>query len=171
MKTVIETDKVFVLGDHVDTDLIIPARYLVTTDPAELGQSCLEDMIDGLAAKTGGNGVIVAGRNFGTGSSREHAPLALLGAGVNCVVATSFARIFFRNAFNVGLPLLSCSEIGAQVEAGARLRIDISSGSVQNLDRDRSFKAEAVDDFMIELLEAGGLVNYVASRLEKEGAK
>ena len=169
MKTVIETDKVFVVGENVDTDQIIPARYLVTTDPAVLGKHCLEDVIENLAEKTDGNGIIVGGRNFGSGSSREHAPVALLGAGVRCVIAPSFARIFFRNAFNVGLPLLSCPEIDGQISEGENLRVDIEAGTVEKVGPGKVISAEAIDPFMIDLLQAGGLVNLVQARLKLEG--
>lgn len=171
MKKIIETDKVFVLGDHVDTDLIIPARYLVTSDPKALGEHCLEDLLAGLAGRSEGNGVIVAGWNFGSGSSREHAPLALLGAGINCVIAASFARIFFRNAFNVGLPLLSCPESLGKIDEGAQLRLDIAAGSVEDRNKSMVYRAEAIDSFMIELLEAGGLVNHIAARLSRKGVE
>ena len=171
MKTLFETANVFVLGENVDTDLIIPARYLLTTDAWELGRNCLEDLIENLADKTDGNGVIVAGRNFGSGSSREHAPIALLGAGVRCVIAPSFARIFFRNAFNVGLPLLTCPDIEGQIKNNDRLSVDIKTGKVDCPDKGVSFQADPVDAFMIELLEAGGLIRYVAAQLIEQGER
>lgn len=171
MKTIFETNNVFVLGHNVDTDAIIPARHLVEIDPVALGGHCLEDMIENLQSKTENNGLIVAGSNFGSGSSREHAPLAMLGAGIRCVVAESFARIFFRNAFNVGLPLMSCPGIGSAISSGEQLRVDITEGTVESLGSGKLFKAEPIEPFMIELLEAGGLINRVSAKIAKNRSK
>ncbi|MFZ5915385.1 MAG: 3-isopropylmalate dehydratase small subunit [Chloroflexota bacterium] len=153
-------------GDHVDTDAIIPARYLNMSTPEELAQHCMEDIDAAFAGAVQPGDVIVAGENFGCGSSREHAPLALKGAGVSCVVAHSFARIFFRNAVNIGLPILECPQAAADAEKGHRLEIDLAAGRVYNLTSGRVFRAEPYPPFMMALIEAGGLVPYTRQRLE-----
>jgi 3-isopropylmalate/(R)-2-methylmalate dehydratase small subunit len=169
MKTLVDSSNVLVLGDNIDTDLIIPARHLLTTDPAELGAHCFEDLLDDLPSLMRGNGVIVASNNFGSGSSREHAPLALIGAGVQCVIAQSFARIFFRNSFNVGFPLLTCAGIASAVGKGDRLLVDLEAGAVENVSRKSKLAAQPIAPFMIELLRAGGLIPHVAAKLRARG--
>jgi len=146
--------KVHKYGADVNTDAIIPARYLNLSDPAELAKHCMEDM-----------DIIMATTNFGCGSSREHAPLAIKAAGVSCIIAKSFARIFFRNAINIGLPLLECEQAVDNTEAGDTLEVDLSSGKIKNLTNGMEFTAKLYPDFMAELISAGGLIEYTKQRL------
>lgn len=155
---------VFKFGDNVDTDLIIPARYLNTSDPAELARHCMEDADPTFAGRVKPGDVIVAGANFGCGSSREHAPVAIKAAGVACVVAKSFARIFYRNAFNVGLPILECAETDS-IAAGSRLHIDLANGRIKVIESGQEYQARPVPPFMQEIIAAGGLIPYVKARL------
>jgi 3-isopropylmalate/(R)-2-methylmalate dehydratase small subunit len=152
-------------GRDVDTDVIIPARYLNTSDPAELAAHCMEDIDAGFVARVRPGDIIVAGENFGCGSSREHAPVAIKAAGVSCVVAASFARIFYRNAFNTGLPIVVCPDAAGAAEAGDRLRVDVVAGRVENVTKGAAYEADAYPDFMRELVESGGLLPYVRRRL------
>ncbi len=156
-----------VLGDHVDTDVIIPARYLVTTDPAELARSVFEDLDPSLRARIRPGDILVTGENFGQGSSREHAPLAIKGAGIACVVAASFARIFYRNAFNIGLPVVECRPIVGRVADGDELEVDLTTGTIRNLTRQETYAGTPVPEFMQRLLAAGGLVGYVRAELAR----
>lgn len=155
------TGKVWRYGDNVDTDVIIPARYLVTSEPRELAKHCMEDMDASFAGKVAAGDILVAGRNFGCGSSREHAPLAIKGCGVPCVIAESFARIFYRNAINIGLPML---EIGNQVKdihAGDELEIDLAAGRIHNVTTGDIFQAEPLPEFIQKIVTAGGLIEYL----------
>ncbi|MFB3881180.1 MAG: 3-isopropylmalate dehydratase small subunit [Armatimonadota bacterium] len=154
-----------VYGDNVDTDVIIPARYLTSWDPAELGAHCMEDLDPGFLKAVLPGDMIVAGDNFGCGSSREHAPIAIKAAGVSCVIADSFARIFFRNAINVGLPALSCPEAVADIKAGDELAVDLAAGRIENLTRKKSYTAEPFPEFLQQIIAAGGLVPYTRQRL------
>lgn len=156
--------RAWVYGDNVDTDVIIPARYLTSTDPAELGRHALEDLDPSFAREVSPGDVIVAGRNFGCGSSREHAPLALLGAGVGAVVAASFARIFFRNAINTGLPILVCPEVAASIEHGAEVEVDLEASTVTDVKAGKTYRAEPLPDFVREIVACGGLVEWVRRR-------
>lgn len=156
-------------GRDVDTDVIIPARYLSATEGRELGEHCMEDLDPGFAEKVEKGDFIVAEENFGSGSSREHAPLAIKGCGVACVIASSFARIFYRNAFNVGLPILECPEAVADIRTGDRLRVDLERGTVDNLSTGNGFQAQPIPGFMREIVELGGLVGYVRKRLDEKG--
>ncbi|PID73367.1 MAG: 3-isopropylmalate dehydratase small subunit [Desulfobacterales bacterium] len=149
-------------GDDVDTDLIIPARYLNTSDPAELAKHCMEDADPGFAGRVNPGDVIVAGKNFGCGSSREHAPIAIKAAGVACVVAKSFARIFYRNSFNMGLPILECAETDEFPE-GAELSIDFDGGELRL--GDKIFQTRPIPPFMQELVQSGGLMAHIRARL------
>ena len=158
-----------VYGDNVDTDVIIPARYLTATEPAELAKFCLEDLDPGFVGRVRAGDVIVAGRNFGSGSSREHAPLAIKGAGVACVVAASFARIFFRNAINVGLPIVECPGAADGAETGDSYRVDLEAGVVENVSRGTHLEATPLPDFMQDILRAGGLMPWVKRRLGDGG--
>lgn len=153
-------------GDNVDTDVIIPARYLSVSTQEELARHCLEDLDQAFANAVQPGDLIVAGENFGCGSSREHAPLALKGAGVSCVVARSFARIFYRNAINVGLPILESAEAVDGVEAGHRLEIDLERGRLRNLTTGQVYQAEPYPPFMMDIIAAGGLVPYTRQRME-----
>jgi 3-isopropylmalate/(R)-2-methylmalate dehydratase small subunit len=161
--------KVFKYGANVDTDVIIPARYLNVSEPAELAKHAMED-IDADFIKRGRSGdMIMATTNFGCGSSREHAPLAIKAAGVSCVIAKSFARIFFRNAINIGLPLLECGEAVENTKNGDTLEVDITNGKIRNLTRGGEFKAEPYPEFMTELIADGGLIEYTRKRLAEKG--
>ena len=152
-------------GDSVDTDVIIPARYLTTTDEAELAKHAMEDLDDGFASGVRSGDVVVAGANFGCGSSREHAPIALKGTGVSAVVASSFARIFFRNAINTGLPIVTCPEAVAATDAGDEVEVDVASGQVRNVTKNQTFEAEPLPDFIMDIVRRGGLVEWVKSRV------
>ncbi len=153
-------------GANVDTDVIIPARYLNLTDQSDLAAHCLEDLDPDFRTRMQPGDIIVAEENFGSGSSREHAPLAIKGTGTSCVIASSFARIFYRNAINVGLPILECQAAVADIRTGDRLRVDLEKGKVENLRSGAEFKAEPFPESMRELIELGGLVPYVRSRLK-----
>jgi len=164
------TGKVWKYGDNVDTDAINPARYLNTSTEAELAAHCMEDLDLGFPRKVKAGDIVVAGANFGCGSSREHAPVALKACGVSCIVAESFARIFFRNAINIGLPILECAEAAGATEAGQTLEIDLAEGAIRNLDTGKTYRATAYPPFMLELIKAGGLVEYTRRKLAEAGA-
>ncbi len=157
--------KVHKYGADVNTDVIIPARYLNLSDPAELAKHCMEDIDKEFINRVEPGDIIMATTNFGCGSSREHAPLAIKAAGISCVIAKSFARIFFRNAINIGLPLLECEEAVDKTESGDTLEIDLSSGKIRNLTNGTTFTANRYPDFMAELVSAGGLIEYTKKRL------
>lgn len=148
-------------GDNVDTDVIIPARYLNTSEPQELAKHCMEDIDQDFAKKVQPGEIMVAGRNFGCGSSREHAPVAIKASGITCVIADSFARIFYRNAINIGLPLIEIGEAVSRIEAGHSLRVDASAGKVENLTTGEVFQAPPLPMFVQHIVEAGGLINFV----------
>ncbi len=148
-------------GDNVDTDVIIPARHLNTSDARELATHCMEDIDAAFAARVKPGDVIVAGRNFGCGSSREHAPLAIKSSGIACVVAASFARIFYRNALNIALPILESPEAAAAIVTGDRVSIDFTTGKIMNESSHRMFSAEPFPPFMRDLIAAGGLAAYM----------
>ena len=160
-----------VYGDNVDTDVIIPARYLNTTDPAALGAHCLEDLDSGFGARVRKGDLIVAGQNFGCGSSREHAPLAIKAAGVAAVVAASFARIFFRNAINIGLPVLVCPEAAAEAQPGDTLEVDLATGAITNQTQGRTYQAAPFPDFLRAIIEEGGLVAHTRQQLARAGSE
>ena len=155
---------VFKYGDNVDTDVIIPARYLNSSDPAELAAHCMED-IDKEFIKTVKKGdIIVAEKNFGCGSSREHAPIAIKAAGVSCVIAETFARIFYRNAINIGLPIIECPEASRAIEAGDEVEVDFDSGMITDITKGTSFKGQAFPEFMQKIIDVEGLVNYINNK-------
>jgi 3-isopropylmalate/(R)-2-methylmalate dehydratase small subunit len=156
--------KVWKYGNDVDTDVIIPARYLNTSDPKKLAEHCMEDIDDTFAANVEQGDIIVAEDNFGCGSSREHAPISIKAAGVSAVIANSFARIFFRNAINIGLPILECPEAVAGIDKGDEVEIDVDSGVIKNITKGTEFQAEPFPAFMQEIIDAGGLVNYVKAK-------
>ncbi len=158
------TGRAFVVGANVDTDVIIPARHLNTIEPGELAAHCLEPVLPGLAALTGGEGIIVAGENFGCGSSREHAPVALMAAGVRCVAAESLARIFYRNAVNTGLPVVVCPGVSGRTRHGDRLEIDLAAGSLRNATSGDTLSFEPLPSFMMGILQDGGLIPYLMAR-------
>ena len=151
-------------GDNVDTDAIIPARYLNTSDPTELAKHCMEDADPSFPSKLKKGDIIVAGANFGCGSSREHAPIAIKAAGVACVIAKSFARIFYRNAFNMGLPILECPEAFDSLNEGDEVSVFLQNGEITISKNGRKLKAQPVPEFMQSLLNAGGLMNYVKKK-------
>jgi len=156
--------KIWKFGDNVDTDAIIPARYLNSSDPAELAKHCMEDADPSFPAKVKPGDIIVAGANFGCGSSREHAPIAIKAAGVACVIAKSFARIFYRNAFNTGLPILECPEAFDSISEGDEVAVSLGSGEIRILKNGRQLNAQPVPEFMQALLDDGGLMNYVKKK-------
>jgi 3-isopropylmalate/(R)-2-methylmalate dehydratase small subunit len=157
--------KVHKYGANVDTDAIIPARYLNVSDPDQLAGHCMEDIDADFIKRVKPGDIIMATTNFGCGSSREHAPLAIKAAGVSCVIAKSFARIFFRNAINIGLPLLESASAIDNTKAGDILEVDLARGEITNLTTKRRFAAEPYPDFMAELMAAGGLIEYTKKRL------
>lgn len=154
-------------GDNIDTDVIIPARYLNTSDPAELAKHCMEDADPAFAGKVQPGDIIIGGNNFGCGSSREHAPLAIKGAGVSCVIARTFARIFYRNAFNIGLPILECPAAVEAIRPGDRVAVDAAAGKVKNLTTGAEFEAKPIPPFMREIIAAGGLIEHVKRKFAK----
>ena len=156
-------------GDHVDTDAIIPARYLMTTDPDELAQHCMEDIDIDFVKQVQPGDIIVAGKNFGCGSSREHAPIAIKAAGVCCVIAGNFARIFYRNAFNIGLPIIEQPEAAAAIKDGDELEVDIDNGIIRDLTGGGEWTFSALKGPVAELIAAGGLVNLTRSKLGADG--
>lgn len=156
--------KVFKYGDNVDTDVIIPARYLNSSDPAELAMHCMEDIDCDFVKKVNKGDIIVAEKNFGCGSSREHAPIAIKAAGVSCVIAETFARIFYRNAINIGLPIIECKEAAANIEAGDEVEIDFDSGVIVNKTKSQSYQGQAFPEFMQRIIRAEGLMNYINAK-------
>ena len=158
---------VFRYGDNVDTDVIIPARYLNTSDPKELASHCMEDLDGSFTGKVKQGDLIVADKNFGCGSSREHAPLAIKTSGISCVIARSFARIFYRNALNIGLPILECQEACDEIKAGDVVFVDFDKGIITDETLGRSFQAEPFPPFMQALIACGGLANYMKQEAEK----
>ena len=159
--------KVFKYGADVDTDAIIPARYLNVSEPGELAKHCMEDIDGEFVEKVEPGDIIMATSNFGCGSSREHAPISIKASGISCVIARSFARIFFRNAINIGLPLLECDEAVDKTEAGDRLEVDLSKGEIKNISKGLTFSAKPYPDFLMELISAGGLIGYTRKRLAR----
>ncbi|NCD24573.1 MAG: 3-isopropylmalate dehydratase small subunit [Deltaproteobacteria bacterium] len=157
--------KTHVVGDHIDTDAIIPARFLVTADPVELGKNCFEGLEHGWINRVTPGDILVAGENFGCGSSREHAPLAILGAGMKVVLAKSYARIFYRNSFNMGLLLLELGEDIARIHDGDELDIDVAGGTIKNLTTGETIGFSPVPTFMMGMLSGGGLVEYVKRKV------
>lgn len=153
--------KVIKYGDNIDTDVIIPARHLNTSDPAELAKHCMEDLDKDFADKVKTRNIIVAGKNFGCGSSREHAPIAIKASGVSCVIAETFARIFYRNAINIGLPIVECPEAANDIEDGDEVSVDFDTGTIVNHTRGNTYKAAPFPDFLQELISSGGLIEYV----------
>ncbi len=153
--------KVFRFGDNVDTDVIIPARYLNSSDPKELALHCMEDIDKDFVKNVKEGDIIVADKNFGCGSSREHAPIAIKAAGVSCVIAETFARIFYRNAINIGLPIVECPEAAKEIKAGDTVSVDFDSGIITDETTGKTFKGQAFPEFMQKIIDCGGLVNYI----------
>ena len=159
--------KVHKYGANIDTDVIIPARYLNLVEPSDLAAHCMEDIDKEFLSKVQPGDIMVATTNFGCGSSREHAPIALKAAGISCVIAKTFARIFFRNAINIGLPLLECEGAVDNIKAGDTVEVDLSTGTIKNVNSGKVFTAKPYPDFMAELIAAGGLIEYTKKRLSK----
>ena len=151
----------WVFGDDINTDLIIPARYLNTTDVAELASHCMEDDDPEFSKKAKPGDIIVAGNNFGCGSSREHAPIAIKGLGMSCVIAKSFARIFFRNSINIGLPIFECPDAAAEAQPGDEIQVDLDAGAISNITRGKTYETTPFPKEMREIIAAGGLMNFV----------
>ena len=164
MKVMELRGKAWKYGDDVDTDAIIPARHLNTSDPAELAKHCMEDIDTSFASNVGRGDFIVAGKNFGCGSSREHAPISICAAGVSAVIARSFARIFYRNSFNMGLPIFEAPEAVDEIEAGDVLAVDMVRGLLRNETRGKEYSFTPIPPFMQELVASGGLMSYMARR-------
>lgn len=159
--------KVWKFGDDIDTDAIIPARYLNTSEPLELAKHVMEDADREFPSKVRQGDIIVAGKNFGCGSSREHAPIAIKAAGIQAVIAKSFARIFYRNAFNIGLPIFESVEAAEDIREGDEIEIDADTGIIKNLTKGREYKAKPIPPFMQELIGAGGLIEWVKKRIAR----
>lgn len=155
---------VFKYGDNVDTDVIIPARYLNSSDPDELATHCMEDIDKDFVENVQKGDIIVAEKNFGCGSSREHAPISIKAAGVSCVIAETFARIFYRNAINIGLPIIECKEASENIEAGDEVEIDFDSGVIVNKTKNQSYQGQAFPEFMQKIIKAEGLMNYINAK-------
>jgi len=160
--------RVWKLGDNVDTDQLLPGRYLSLTNPQELAAHCLEDVRPAFSQQVKAGDVVVAGENFGCGSSREHAPIALKALGISCLVASSFARIFFRNALNLGLPALTCPEAVAALEEGDEVRINLTTGRIENLSRPFHCSAPPLSGFLHEIIDRGGLTAYVRDQVHRQ---
>ena len=152
---------VFKYGDNVDTDVIIPARYLNSSDQKELAEHCMEDIDKDFVKKVKKGDLIVADKNFGCGSSREHAPIAIKAAGVSCVIADTFARIFYRNAINIGLPIIECPDAAAGIEAGDEVEVDFDTGIITNKTKNTTFQGQPFPEFMQKIIASEGLVNYI----------
>ncbi len=153
--------RVFRYGDNIDTDVIIPARYLNTSEHKELASHCMEDIDKDFVKNVHEGDIIVGGRNFGCGSSREHAPIAIKASGISCVIAATFARIFFRNSINIGLPILECPEAAKEIQNGDIVSVDLSTGTIVDKTTGKEYKAEPFPPFMQKLIEAGGLAEYI----------
>ncbi|MBR2779200.1 MAG: 3-isopropylmalate dehydratase small subunit [Firmicutes bacterium] len=158
---------VFKYGDNVDTDVIIPARYLNTSEPAELAKHCMEDIDTGFSGAVKTGDFIVADKNFGCGSSREHAPIAIKASGVKCVIASSFARIFFRNCINIGLPIMECPEAAASIQTGDDIDVDFDTGMITNHTKGETYQSQPLPEFLQNLIAQDGLVNYTRSKLSE----
>lgn len=157
---------VFKYGDNIDTDVIIPARYLNTQSPAELAAHCMEDIDKTFVTRVKAGDIMVGGENFGCGSSREHAPVAIKAAGIDCVIAKSFARIFYRNAINIGLAILECPEASENIQSGDEVAIDFDTGLITNLTRNETYQANPFPAFIKEIIQAGGLMADIKKRQE-----
>ena len=153
-------------GDNVDTDVIIPARYLNTADPAELAKKCMEDIDKDFSKRMNKGDIIVASKNFGCGSSREHAPIAIKASGISCVIADTFARIFYRNAINIGLPIIECEKAANEIAAGDTVDIDFDTGVITDETTGKTYQGQAFPPFMQNLISKGGLINYINSKAE-----
>lgn len=156
--------RVFKYGDNVDTDVIIPARYLNTSNHKELASHCMEDIDKEFVNNVKDGDIIVANKNFGCGSSREHAPIAIKAAGISCVIASTFARIFYRNSINIGLPILECDEAVKNINNGDELEVDFSTGIIKNLSKNEQYQGEAFPEFMQKIIDNDGLIGYIRNK-------
>ncbi len=156
--------KVIKYGDNVDTDVIIPARYLNSSDPKELATHCMEDLDKDFLSRMNPGDIMVAQKNFGCGSSREHAPIAIKACGISCVIAETFARIFYRNSINIGLPIIECPEAVAGIDDGDEVSVDFDSGIITNVSKGTTFKGQPFPEFMQKIIDAEGLVNYINAK-------
>ena len=152
---------VFKYGDNVDTDVIIPARYLNSSDPKELATHCMEDIDKDFVKNVHVGDIIVANKNFGCGSSREHAPISIKASGVSCVIAETFARIFYRNAINIGLPIIECPQAAKEIQAGDEVEVDFDSGTITDVTTRKKFQGQSFPPFMQKIIDCEGLVNYI----------
>ena len=152
------------VGEHIDTDAIIPARFLVTTDPKKLGENCMEGLEHGWVKRVQVGDILVAERNFGCGSSREHAPIAILGAGMKAVIAHSFARIFYRNAINIGFPIVECAQAAEEIQAGDQVDVDFSTGVITDTTQGKTWQAAPFPEFIDGIIKSGGLLNSLKAR-------
>ena len=155
---------VFKYGDNIDTDVIIPARYLNTADPAELAKNCMEDIDKEFVKRVKAGDIMVAGKNFGCGSSREHAPIAIKASGIACVIADTFARIFYRNSINIGLPIIECPAAAAEIKAGDEVEIDFDSGIITDVTTGKTYQGQAFPPFMQNIITSGGLINSINAK-------
>ena len=153
-------------GNNVDTDVIIPARYLTSSEPAELAAHCMEDIDADFVNKVEKGDIIIAAKNFGCGSSREHAPIAIKASGISCVIAKTFARIFYRNSINIGLPILECEELFDESDEGDEIEVDFDSGEIKNVTKGKTFKTQPFPGFMQEIIENDGLVGYIRTNMK-----
>lgn len=160
--------KTFKYGDNIDTDAIIPARYLMSFDPEELKEYCMVDIDKNFAKEVKSGDVMVGGKNFGCGSSREHAPIAIKASGISVVIAESFARIFYRNSFNIGLPIVESKEAATRIDAGNEIEIDFSKGIIKNRTKDESYEIEPYPEFIQKIISSGGLISSVSGRIGEE---
>ena len=160
--------KVHKFGDNIDTDVIIPARYLNTSEPAILAKYCMIDVDDSFASKVEAGDIIVGGKNFGCGSSREHAPISIKAAGVSCVIAETFARIFYRNSINIGLPIIESKEASKEIASGDILRVNLDTGIIYNVTTNKEYKGQSFPPFMQKIINAEGLIGYINKELENE---
>ncbi len=163
----IEEGRVWVFGDNVDTDVIIPARFLNSSDPDELAKHCFSDLRPEFSQEVSPGDIIIAGWNFGCGSSREHAPISIKASGIGGIIAKSFARIFYRNSINIGLPLLESSDVQDNIKEGHRVRVDFLKGKIEDLNTGTIYISRPMDSFLSEIVQAGGLVNYIKSKAKK----
>lgn len=153
-------------GDNINTDVIIPARYLNTTNPQELAQHCMEDLDQTFVSRVKSGDLMVAGKNFGCGSSREHAPIAIKASGISCIIAETFARIFFRNAINIGLPIMESPPAAQRIQDGDQLEVNLATGTIRNVTRNETYTAQPFPEFMQRIVNAGGLMGFVQRRLQ-----
>ncbi|NLM10723.1 MAG: 3-isopropylmalate dehydratase small subunit [Clostridiaceae bacterium] len=151
-------------GDNIDTDVIIPARYLNTSDPKELAKHCMEDIDKSFVTRVKDGDILVGGFNFGCGSSREHAPIAIKASGISCVIAKSFARIFYRNSINIGLPIIECPECVDETNEGDKLKVDLENGTIINYSNGKTYKTTAFPEFIQDIIKSGGLMNHIKSK-------